>query len=297
MAHRIPRFEAAGPVAGASLSAWRRNQENLKASAKYHNRINEYRAMLQAWRDQQVVTYAGYMIGFTGDTYESIMRDVEFLKRELPLDFVELFVATPLPGSKDHQQNFLKGIPMDEDLNKYDTTQPCMGAPKMSREELQKAYRDAWHSFYSRQHVETILKRRQDRRRRNVAPNALVSQLFLLENDASALGRFLPLEGPPDAIAPSRRVIPYYWRRTRIALWTARGGALLEMHIYHQGHREKYRHYMDVAITPDPIGKRTTRRSDDRILVEVPAPASPIQRHLESSDLKADVAMPDVSFR
>jgi len=60
---------------------------------------------------------------------------------------------------------------------------------------------------------------------------------------------------------------------------------------------EKYRHYMDVAITPDPIGNRTTRRSDDHIQLEVPAPANPMQKHSESSDLMADVAMPDVSFR
>jgi radical SAM superfamily enzyme YgiQ (UPF0313 family) len=306
MAHRIPRFIEKLGRAGCRrvfIGMESVNPENLKVSAKYHNRVNEYRAMLQAWRDQQVVTYAGYMIGFPGDTYESIMRDVEFLKRELPLDFVELFVATPLPGSKDHQQNFLKGIPMDEDLNKYDTTQPCMEHPKMSREELQKAYRDAWRSFYSRQHVETILKRRKDRRRRNVARQMLwFRSSFFIENVHPLLGGFFRLKGRRmrSPRFPVESIPTYYWRRTKeIALWSVRAAALLlEMrYIYHKVTRDEYRHYMDVAITPDPIGKRTTRRSDDHIVVEVPAPASRIQKHSEASDLKPDVAMPDVSYR
>jgi hypothetical protein len=99
---------------------------------------------------------------------------------------------------------------------------------------------------------------------------------------------------------PVESIPTYYWRRTKeIALWSVRAAALLlEMrYIYHKVTRDEYRHYMDVAITPDPIGKRTTRRSDDHIVVEVPAPASRIQKHSEASDLKPDVAMPDVSYR
>jgi len=47
-------------------------------------------------------------LGFPGDTYESIMRDVEYLKNEIPLDLAEFFIMTPLPGSKDHQKYYLE---------------------------------------------------------------------------------------------------------------------------------------------------------------------------------------------
>jgi len=285
MAHRIPRVIEKLGRAGCRrvfIGMETVNQENLKASAKYHNRINEYRAMLQAWRAQEIVTYAGYMIGFPADTYESIMRDVEYLKRELPLDFLELFVTTPLPGSKDHQQYFLKGVPMDEDLNKYDTTQPCMDHPKMSREELQRAYRDAWHSFYSRQHVETILKRRRnDRRMRNVGRQMMwFRSSFFIENVHPLLGGFFRLKGRRMRSPRfSLESIPsYYWRRTKeITLWSVRAAALfLEMrYISYKVTREKYRDYMDVAITPDPIDKRTIHRSDYPSLVETAVSASP----------------------
>ena len=35
---------------------------------------------------------------------ESILRDIEIIKRELPLDILEFFILTPLPGSEDHQK-------------------------------------------------------------------------------------------------------------------------------------------------------------------------------------------------
>jgi len=97
------------------------------------------------------------------------MRDVERLKQELPIEFVEFTMMTPLPGSQDHLENYLKGVPMEKDMNEYDAARPCMEHPRMSRDELIRAYRDAWKSFYARAHVETILKRRKDRRRKNIA--------------------------------------------------------------------------------------------------------------------------------
>ena len=49
-------------------------------------------------------TFAGYILGFPGDTKESILRDIEIIKRELPVDILEFFFLTPLPGSEDHQE-------------------------------------------------------------------------------------------------------------------------------------------------------------------------------------------------
>ena len=50
------------------------------------------------------LTYAGYILGFPGDTRETILRDIEIIKRELPVDVLEFFYLTPLPGSEDHRE-------------------------------------------------------------------------------------------------------------------------------------------------------------------------------------------------
>jgi radical SAM superfamily enzyme YgiQ (UPF0313 family) len=166
--HRLPRFIEKAGKAGCGkvfIGMESVNAEALKETGKKQNHVEEYREMLQAWRKAKAMTYAGYIIGFPSDTYESVMRDVEILKRELPLDLVEFFVLTPLPGSEDHQILVKEGAWLDPDMNKYDTEHACTKHPKMSQEEWMRTYRDAWKSFYSFGHIETIFRRCRAERR------------------------------------------------------------------------------------------------------------------------------------
>ena len=126
---------------------------------KRQNKIWEYREMLLAWRAQKVMTYAGYILGFPTDTPESIARDIEIIKKELPVDILEFFYLTPLPGSEDHKKLFMRGVPMDPDMNKYDLEHACTAHPLMSKETWTKVYADAWTRYYTDAHVETIMRR------------------------------------------------------------------------------------------------------------------------------------------
>ena len=60
--------------------------------------------MLLEWKQVGCFTYAGYILGFPTDTPESIVRDIKIIQRELPLDLLEFFCLTPLPGSEDHKK-------------------------------------------------------------------------------------------------------------------------------------------------------------------------------------------------
>jgi hypothetical protein len=135
------------------------NPDNLLASKKHQNKITEYRLMLQKWREHGAITCAGYIIGFPGDTKESILRDIEIIKRELPLDILEPFMLTPLPGSADHKHLSAEGVWMDGDLNKYDLYHRVTQHPRMSDADWEEAYQAAWESFYSFDHIRTILCR------------------------------------------------------------------------------------------------------------------------------------------
>ena len=64
------------------------NPESLLGANKRQNRITDYRKMLQAWKAVGVTTYAGYILGFPTDTPETIVRDIEIIKRELPVDLL-----------------------------------------------------------------------------------------------------------------------------------------------------------------------------------------------------------------
>jgi hypothetical protein len=162
LCHRIPRFIEKAARAGVFhvfIGLENINPDNLKGAKKRQNRISEYRSMLQAWKRAGVVTFAGYIVGFPNDTPESILRDIRIVQRELPVDFLEFFVLTPLPGSEDHRRLWEQGVPMDTDMNKYDLNHVTVDHPRMSREELDRAWREAWSTYYSTKHMATTLRR------------------------------------------------------------------------------------------------------------------------------------------
>ena len=135
------------------------NPGNLLHAKKRQNKIGEYRQMLQAWRAAGIITFCGYILGFPEDTAASIEHDIEILKRELPVDCLEFFVLTPLPGSEDHQKLARSGVAMERDMNKYDLEHVCTAHGRMTPDEWQGVYQRAWPQYYSMEHIETLLRR------------------------------------------------------------------------------------------------------------------------------------------
>jgi radical SAM superfamily enzyme YgiQ (UPF0313 family) len=162
LCHRIPNFIEKAARAGVRrvfIGLENVSPDNLEAAKKKQNKITEYRMMLLAWKKVGVLTYCGYILGFPNDTPERIRRDIEVIKRELPVDLLEFFYLTPLPGSEDHKKLDAAGVWMDPDLNKYDLNHATTGHPLMSREDWDRAYMTAWDTYYSDEHVETVLRR------------------------------------------------------------------------------------------------------------------------------------------
>ena len=162
LCHKIPRFMEKCRRAGVTrvfIGLENINPANLLAAKKRQNKIGEYRKMLLAWKAQGILTLAGYILGFPGDTPESIRHDIEVIKRELPLDILEFFCLTPLPGSEDHQKLWRAGVAMHPDLNRYDLEHVCAPHAKMSQQEWEDIYLEAWSIYYSKDHMRTLLRR------------------------------------------------------------------------------------------------------------------------------------------
>ena len=138
-----------------------------------------------------MTVFAGYILGFPNDTPESIMRDIEIIQRELPIDLLEFHCLTPLPGSEDHQRLYKAGAYLDPDLNKYDLEHVTTEHSTMSRAEWEQVYEDAWKTYYTPEHMKTVM-------RRAVATNSNPgNMLFLLSWywGCIALERVHPLQG------------------------------------------------------------------------------------------------------
>ena len=162
LVHRMPNFIEKASRAGVTrvfVGLENINPDNLLAANKRQNKITEYRHMFQKWQEQGIVTLAGYILGFPGDTKASILRDIAIIQRELPVDILEFFFLTPLPGSQDHKEMLEAGTWMDPDLNKYDLHHRVSRHATMSDEEWEDAYKSAWDAYFTWEHMETVTRR------------------------------------------------------------------------------------------------------------------------------------------
>ncbi len=162
LCHKIPNFIEKCAKAGVKrvfIGMESVNPDTLMAAKKRQNKITEYRKLLLAWKAVGAVTYAGYILGFPNDTPESITRDIAIVQRELPIDMMEFFCLTPLPGSEDHHILYRKGVAMDPDMNKYDTEHVVTAHPKMTKAQWEEIYRAAWDIYYAPEHLERIMRR------------------------------------------------------------------------------------------------------------------------------------------
>jgi hypothetical protein len=162
LCHRLPDFIEKCARAGVKrvfIGLENINPESLLGAKKQQNKITEYRKMLLAWKKAKVLTYCGYILGFPNDTPESIIHDIQVIQKELPVDLLEFFYLTPLPGSEDHRNLLQRGAWMDPDINKYDLNHAVTTHSRMSMNDWQRAYRSAWETYYTDEHIETVLKR------------------------------------------------------------------------------------------------------------------------------------------
>ena len=262
LCHRIPNFIEKCARAGVKrvfIGLENINPESLMGAKKRQNKITEYRKMLLAWKSAGAITYCGYILGFPNDTPETIRRDIEIIQRELPVDLLEFFHLTPLPGSEDHKKLHQAGVAMDPDMNKYDLNHVTTAHPRMSPAEFAKAYEMAWNVYYTPQHVDIILRRALVT---NISPGKVLLLLVWFKGSIS-IEKLHPLEGgvlrlkfrrdrrPGLPVEPALLFYPKYVVSTLVKqiAWAA---LYLRMRmVYRRIKRDPRRmDYMDLALSP-----------------------------------------------
>ena len=262
MCHRLPHFiEKAGRagVARVFIGLESINPDALLSARKKQNKITEYRKMLLAWKHAGATVFAGYILGFPGDTPESITRDIKIIQRELPIDLLEFHCLTPLPGSEDHKKLYQAGAYLDPDLNKYDLEHVCADHGTMSREQWEQVYQDAWTTYYTPEHMKTVMQRA-------VATNSNPgNMLFLLSWywGCIALERVHPLQGGYLRRKYRKERRPTLPRESPLVFYPAYLGDLVWKHVRLLGQiirlgtfrrrlkrDPEARNYTDLALTP-----------------------------------------------
>ena len=272
LCHRIPNFVEKAARAGCKrvfIGLENINPDNLLQAKKKQNRVHEYRQMFLAWRAQRVITYAGYILGFPGDTPERIARDIRTVQQELPVDLLEFFILTPLPGSADHQALHRDGVWMDPDMNKYDLEHVTTGHSVMTSGDWQQVYRQAWDLYYSAEHIERIFRRAKAS---GIKPVRLLTHIlqfyftFLQENVHPLQGGYFrrKLRRQRRAGLPRENPLVFYVRRVREVVETHVRLAAFYLYL-HRIRRRVERDpnpYTDPALAPIDGDLLSTRRKE-----------------------------------
>lgn len=148
--------------------------DNLAAAKKRQNKITEYRRCCSLEAAGHPHTIAGYILGFPPDTRRKRSGATSrIIKEELPIDLLEFFCLTPLPGSEDHQ-TLCGGT-----ASQWDGPQPlrCRTRLRPFQDEpggMAGHLPRAWSLYYTSAHMKTLLRAR----RRDVSRSA-ISQILL----------------------------------------------------------------------------------------------------------------------
>lgn len=221
LSHKIPGFVEKARRAGCTqvfLGMETLNPQNLAQAGKNQNHIGEYRDLINAYRAHEIATHTGYIIGFDGDDYESVIHhDLEKLMNEIQPDQASFFMMTPLPGSRDHQEWTRQGRALDPDYNRYDSFHAAMPHPRMTAEDWTRAYRDAWTKFYSYENMRAILERAADRNYFNIMKNFIWYKNAMIEGEHPMITGFFRLKGRTERRPgfPIEGRLAYARRRTR----------------------------------------------------------------------------------
>ena len=96
-----------------------------------------------------LLTVANVVLGFPGETKETIWETIKFVERLSPND-VGYYIATPYPGTPLYETVKANGRLKVTDFDRYDTATPLYEIPGLSAQELRDIREKAFQRFYLR---------------------------------------------------------------------------------------------------------------------------------------------------
>ena len=100
-------------------------------------------------KEAGLITVAGVVLGFPGETKETIEETTKFIEKLNPND-VGYYIATPYPGTPLYSKVVEEGILKITDFNKFDTATPLFEMGTMTGDELREIRERAFQRFYLR---------------------------------------------------------------------------------------------------------------------------------------------------
>jgi radical SAM superfamily enzyme YgiQ (UPF0313 family) len=125
------------------------DREMLSKVLKKGLTIETIKKNMRLTREVGIATVANYMLGFPGETKESMKRTIA-LSRKLDSDIAEFSIYMALPGTALAAQAQQKGQAVQNDLSKFDYMRPTYTDASLPPALVRKYHRKAVVGFYLR---------------------------------------------------------------------------------------------------------------------------------------------------
>jgi radical SAM superfamily enzyme YgiQ (UPF0313 family) len=169
------------------------NQASLAGVAKSHNRVHEYRRLLERCHANGIAIQAGLMFGFDEDRPDVFARTVDVLGG-LGLDSATISLVVPYPGTPLYRQLQAEGRIIDSNWRHYNGKTHVVYRPRwMSPDQLLAGYEWAKTQFYAPAHIARRLAASRTGLWWNIPRN--LGYTFGLTGEVRARAR---LHAPPD---------------------------------------------------------------------------------------------------
>ena len=112
-------------------------------------KLDQTRLAFKTANQVGLMTIGNVVLGFPGETEQTAKETIRFVK-ELNLDDVGFYVATPYPGTPMYEQVKSNGWLRVTDFDKYDTAGPTFETPSLTMEKLAAIRYKAYQEFYLR---------------------------------------------------------------------------------------------------------------------------------------------------
>jgi radical SAM superfamily enzyme YgiQ (UPF0313 family) len=137
------------------------NANSIKSVNKAQNKIGEYEDLIKLLHDNNIMVNASLVFGFDHDTVETFPQTLDWLIKD-KVETMTCHILTPYPGTRLYQRLEKEQRIVDNDLNKYNTSNVVFEPKNMTAKELHQGYLRIYKDFYS---FKNILKRRPENKK------------------------------------------------------------------------------------------------------------------------------------
>ncbi len=123
------------------------NETNLTAQHKYQNLNRDYNAAIRRLHDLGVMINGSFVFGMDEDDADVFARTVDWATSQ-GIETATFHILTPYPSTALYQRMAKQGRLLHSDWDRYDTRHVVYQPTKLTPEELESGYWQAYRDFY-----------------------------------------------------------------------------------------------------------------------------------------------------